>query len=151
MCLSHGMRRRSGNEGGFRSLVFLDSIDKIRRLHAAYDDAETQKRLATYRTRRYPDDTLTGAPRDDCCNQPHGCDSFRDGECWYVAATDAAQRGASGRHKAGGSLRVARQPVLSGATGRSEDLIRSEEHTSELQSLMRISYAVFCLKKKKHK
>src|SRR3546814_7567560 len=29
--------------------------------------------------------------------------------------------------------------------------VRSEEHTSELQSLMRISYAVFCLKKKKHK
>src|SRR3546814_13497259 len=29
------------------------------------------------------------------------------------------------------------------------DLGRSEEHTSELQSLMRISYAVFCLKKKK--
>src|SRR3546814_10189214 len=28
--------------------------------------------------------------------------------------------------------------------------VRSEEHTSELQSLMRISYAVFCLKKKKH-
>src|SRR3546814_4373833 len=30
-----------------------------------------------------------------------------------------------------------------------ESAIRSEEHTSELQSLMRISYAVFCLKKKK--
>src|SRR3546814_1475428 len=30
-----------------------------------------------------------------------------------------------------------------------EDNARSEEHTSELQSLMRISYAVFCLKKKK--
>src|SRR3546814_5673419 len=29
--------------------------------------------------------------------------------------------------------------------------MRSEEHTSELQSLMRISYAVFCLKKKKNK
>src|SRR3546814_4192446 len=29
--------------------------------------------------------------------------------------------------------------------------LRSEEHTSELQSLMRISYAVFCLKKKTHK
>src|SRR3546814_4535749 len=29
------------------------------------------------------------------------------------------------------------------------DTLRSEEHTSELQSLMRISYAVFCLKKKK--
>src|SRR3546814_3989727 len=30
------------------------------------------------------------------------------------------------------------------------DVRRSEEHTSELQSLMRISYAVFCLKKKKN-
>src|SRR3546814_8377204 len=30
-----------------------------------------------------------------------------------------------------------------------DEVIRSEEHTSELQSLMRISYAVFCLKKKK--
>src|SRR3546814_8777326 len=32
---------------------------------------------------------------------------------------------------------------------READWFRSEEHTSELQSLMRISYAVFCLKKKK--
>src|SRR3546814_9060350 len=32
---------------------------------------------------------------------------------------------------------------------REERAVRSEEHTSELQSLMRISYAVFCLKKKK--
>src|SRR3546814_3890510 len=34
--------------------------------------------------------------------------------------------------------------------GRDERDTRSEEHTSELQSLMRISYAVFCLKKKNH-
>src|SRR3546814_5519845 len=34
---------------------------------------------------------------------------------------------------------------------RIEQVLRSEEHTSELQSLMRISYAVFCLKKKKIK
>src|SRR3546814_6483080 len=33
--------------------------------------------------------------------------------------------------------------------GFSPNCVRSEEHTSELQSLMRISYAVFCLKKKK--
>src|SRR3546814_8531120 len=33
-------------------------------------------------------------------------------------------------------------------SGRAQDKMRSEEHTSELQSLMRISYAVFCLKKK---
>src|SRR3546814_1901595 len=32
-----------------------------------------------------------------------------------------------------------------------EGMVRSEEHTSELQSLMRISYAVFCLKKKKQR
>src|SRR3546814_1368425 len=38
-----------------------------------------------------------------------------------------------------------------GKAGASEDIgrLRSEEHTSELQSLMRISYAVFCLKKNK--
>src|SRR3546814_3347739 len=34
------------------------------------------------------------------------------------------------------------------ASPKTEDANRSEEHTSELQSLMRISYAVFCLKKK---
>src|SRR3546814_10732262 len=39
------------------------------------------------------------------------------------------------------------RPVLAGAC----TVPRSEEHTSELQSLMRISYAVFCLKKKIHK
>src|SRR3546814_2503988 len=37
------------------------------------------------------------------------------------------------------------------AEGLDAMLARSEEHTSELQSLMRISYAVFCLKKKKKK
>src|SRR3546814_6138570 len=35
------------------------------------------------------------------------------------------------------------------ADARSAEAVRSEEHTSELQSLMRHSYAVFCLKKKK--
>src|SRR3546814_2952204 len=52
------------------------------------------------------------------------------------------------------------RPVLSFCGGRARQILadgldiriqqrRSEEHTSELQSLMRISYAVFCLKKKK--
>src|SRR3546814_3763794 len=45
--------------------------------------------------------------------------------------------------------------VWSKTTGKVDRLVseagaRSEEHTSELQSLMRISYAVFCLKKKKY-
>src|SRR3546814_2308561 len=40
--------------------------------------------------------------------------------------------------------------LLAGHRHESRTSERSEEHTSELQSLMRISYAVFCLKKKKH-
>src|SRR3546814_5270596 len=42
---------------------------------------------------------------------------------------------------------VAFQVAVVGVAGQAD---RSEEHTSELQSLMRISYAVFCLKKKKN-
>src|SRR3546814_7608769 len=48
---------------------------------------------------------------------------------------------------------IERETVSAGAAAESERmrLVRSEEHTSELQSLMRNSYAVFCLKKKKTK
>src|SRR3546814_7634192 len=42
-------------------------------------------------------------------------------------------------------------PHLDDPIAELEKIKRSEEHTSELQSLMRISYAVFCLKKKKQK
>src|SRR3546814_10035106 len=45
--------------------------------------------------------------------------------------------------------RDGRRP-LTGTTRPMDRPSRSEEHTSELQSLMRISYAVFCLKKKKY-
>src|SRR3546814_9761297 len=52
-----------------------------------------------------------------------------------------------------GGARIAPEMVISRCNGsvmhRAEPASRSEEHTSELQSLMRISYAVFCLKKKK--
>src|SRR3546814_4003659 len=48
--------------------------------------------------------------------------------------------------------RGSRQPEeVSRLSGERGQVPRSEEHTSELQSLMRISYAVFCLKKKKRK
>src|SRR3546814_6770879 len=42
-------------------------------------------------------------------------------------------------------------PLVPGDSEEYIPLPRSEEHTSELQSLMRISYAVFCLKKKRKK
>src|SRR3546814_8949515 len=58
----------------------------------------------------------------------------------FAARRDTIHLGLDG----GGVARVATK-------GRGDDhrALRSEEHTSELQSLMRISYAVFCLKKKK--
>src|SRR3546814_9466470 len=52
---------------------------------------------------------------------------------------DYIREESAGNDRSGGAWR----PFLKGE--------RSEEHTSELQSLMRISYAVFCLKKKKEK
>src|SRR3546814_6561799 len=48
-----------------------------------------------------------------------------------------------------GRLAMKQSPAKIPAWGRVNSHVRSEEHTSELQSLMRISYAVFCLKKKK--
>src|SRR3546814_9805945 len=57
----------------------------------------------------------------------------------HARANDVAGRATQRRERLGDDRQAARR------------LNRSEEHTSELQSLMRISYAVFCLKKKKHK
>src|SRR3546814_10451586 len=57
-------------------------------------------------------------------------------------------RAQSGRRTDSWSTRTSRErrPTTRSST---RATVRSEEHTSELQSLMRISYAVFCLKKKK--
>src|SRR3546814_4743851 len=55
----------------------------------------------------------------------------------FPAATEDARHGTTGLAERYRAVRA-----------RSIALARSEEHTSELQSLMRISYAVFCLKKK---
>src|SRR3546814_9531123 len=51
---------------------------------------------------------------------------------------------------AGNWVLVSREPIFRYLlTDKAGEIVRSEEHTSELQSLMRISYAVFCLKKKR--
>src|SRR3546814_5238261 len=68
------------------------------------------------------------------------------------AALLAARRGK--RLIASDEFEEAKDKVMMGAERRSMVMTedeRSEEHTSELQSLMRISYAVFCLKKKINK
>src|SRR3546814_4108924 len=48
-----------------------------------------------------------------------------------------------------GEQRTDEVSIQAGYPYKESAVVRSEEHTSELQSLMRISYAVFCLKKKK--
>src|SRR3546814_2516034 len=55
-----------------------------------------------------------------------------------------------GSHAAGDADSLVSDLGLTGAPFINVHNGRSEEHTSELQSLMRISYAVFCLKKKKN-
>src|SRR3546814_4682932 len=51
---------------------------------------------------------------------------------------------------AGSRSAINGHPLIARKSRPAKDTRRSEEHTSELQSLMRISYAVFCLKKKEH-
>src|SRR3546814_6607660 len=71
---------------------------------------------------------------------------FRSQDARLADAPPADARGPAGRSTdAAPDFRGASEP---GVNGR-DDGQRSEEHTSELQSLMRISYAVFCLKKKR--
>src|SRR3546814_7053063 len=89
----------------------------------------------------------------------------------YTTRFRSRDRRGTGRRATTGRLGETRGPASRGAAGpalcarrdaecppprrkggrRRACLCRSEEHTSELQSLMRISYAVLCLKKKKHK
>src|SRR3546814_10626436 len=68
-----------------------------------------------------------------------------------LLASSVAIAPATDRSSSSGATRLAR-PIFSASPALSQEpnrrISRSEEHTSELQSLMRISYAVFCLKKK---
>lgn len=126
MCLSHGMRRRTDQDGGYRTLAFFDSIDKMRRLHSAFQDAERNQKLARYRITVFDDDP-DGTPRPECCRNPTGCDRFDDGECWWFAANDKRQWSAAGNRDPGESLAVADRPVFSGTTGKAEDLIKRSD------------------------
>src|SRR3546814_1655558 len=67
----------------------------------------------------------------------------------YLKNAKATQEALAGGWFHSGDLAVMDPDGYVKIKDRSKDIIRSEEHTSELQSLMRISYAVFCLKKKK--
>src|SRR3546814_5972623 len=81
--------------------------------------------------------------------------ALTDASAWLLARQmspgqrDDLLRELFGREDDGIGLDFTRLTI--GASDFSRHHYRSEEHTSELQSLMRISYAVFCLKKKKRK
>src|SRR3546814_5818552 len=80
--------------------------------------------------------TLAGAPK----SPRELLDEVRDAESLGLGAAFISER-----------FNIKEACTLSGAAAAVSDdirIIKSEEHTSELQSLMRISYAVFCLKKK---
>src|SRR3546814_2272780 len=80
------------------------------------------------------DDRLGDRPAVEGIGTLGGDAAERLGEIWITQQRADRQRLAIGLVEQGTGHRI---------------LWRSEEHTSELQSLMRISYAVFCLKKKK--
>src|SRR3546814_3448075 len=94
----------------------------------------------------FPYTTLFRSNRESSCAP---CDRQRGGE-----TAGAAHRDIDPEHAAAERLHATRPMPRPTAVGRrpgtgADHWRRSEEHTSELQSLMRISYAVFCLKKKK--
>src|SRR3546814_6601015 len=118
---------RSGREApdrGYRRLAHAERADRAR-----FDQRDRQiaaLEMLRQRRRRHPP---RGAPADDDEAPDAVWGSHVHASCRsYHPPIDS-------KNLAGGTIPPARQ--------------RSEEHTSELQSLMRISYAVFCLKKKK--
>ena len=70
-----------------------------------------------------------------CCRDPASCDTFRDGECWYFAATDTAQVTAHGTYSPGRPLTVGDRPVFSGTGGRVEEMIRRSDLVFATSSL----------------
>src|SRR3546814_6869650 len=91
----------------------------------------------------------------DVCSSDLGSASNQALSCAVTAANGSGRR----RPRGTGGLRLAvgrtspafqavRKPMRNWSSDVGATSSRSEEHTSELQSLMRISYAVFCLKKK---
>src|SRR3546814_6724194 len=80
--------------------------------------------------------SISRAPNSACSTEDAHCMKYQAASFWVLKLlmpSDQIQTFGVGS-------------VASGLAAKAE---RSEEHTSELQSLMRISYAVFCLKKKK--
>lgn len=84
MAIAHNMRRRAGEgqePAKFRSLIFQDSISKVKKLALEFHDAESNKALAQYRL-----STETKAS-----SNVFKLPSFQDGEYWYFDVEDPDQ------------------------------------------------------------
>src|SRR3546814_3176649 len=98
------------------------------------------------------DHRLRGRRASDATDQPRAdlstaAEAAETGSgAWYGRCCDATLRCAVAATGTGAAPR--RRTATGAGGGGPRKAGRSEEHTSELQSLMRISYAVFCLKKK---
>src|SRR3546814_9820108 len=106
-----------------------------------------------FRSRRLPSQAGLGAGNVDIRQRPERADPVSGQR--HVPADHLAQGLQSRCQRHEEPLRNSGDPRLTAEMLRGMrkvlllgDVVRSEEHTSELQSLMRISYAVFCLKKK---
>src|SRR3546814_5695362 len=105
--------------------------------------ARQRRKRAVARDAGIADHAVVRTVRLDVGADRHGC-RIAVGDIEYQLTRLPAERG-DFRARVGKTCRVATvQHHIETGCGD-----RSEEHTSELQSLMRISYAVFCLKKKK--
>src|SRR3546814_4712644 len=125
----------------------LDGLDaRAERIRAELDEAqrlreEAQKALAEYKRKQR--DAAKEA-EDLLANAKHEAELLR-----RQAAEDLKETLARREKAAIENIAQAETQALQEVRAQAVDIaIRSEEHTSELQSLMRISYAVFCLKKK---
>src|SRR3546814_1314535 len=105
-----------------------------------------QSRIANARLGAGIDDDVDAAAVDAGVGEDQAAGAVARGDDDRVAIADQPPRVATARQYVDlFAPEIDEQaPIL-------EHVDRSEEHTSELQSLMRISYAVFCLKKKKKK
>src|SRR3546814_8175191 len=90
-------------------------------------------------------------PADTCPASTPRLSSKYVGRSFLCPCRGTDRRAGAGQHDGGadGRPRTDGERARLRRRGDAADGERSEEHTSELQSLMRISYAVFCLKKKK--
>src|SRR3546814_10283041 len=106
-------------------------------------EIDLQQFLLSRREDEFGAEGLIGSQIRACRRGVGAVDEQREPPVRRFVEVERGQRAASGGEDPA-SLRRARVTDLD----HDHRLLRSEEHTSELQSLMRISYAVFCLKKK---